>query len=61
MRQAGCFVDVFADKLDASTQNFLEEYALLVGQRKSRRIKTVCKYHIWKNGALRKAAELFYL
>lgn len=61
MRQAGCFVDVFADKLDASTQNFLEEYALLVAQRKGRRIKTVCKYRIWKNGALRKAAELFYL
>lgn len=61
MRQAGNFADVFADKLDVNIHKFLEKYALLVEQSKGKRIRTVCKYRIWKNGILRKAAELFYI
>lgn len=61
MRQAGVFADVFSDMLKADANILLEEYAALAGQGKRKRIKTVCKYRIWKSGALRKAAELFYL
>lgn len=61
MRQAGGLIGVFADRLDVNIQKLLKEYASLVEQSKGKRIRTVCKYRIWKNGALRKAAELFYL
>ena len=61
MRQAGVFADVFSDMLKVDAYILLEEYTALAGQSKRKRMKTVCKYRIWKSGALRKAAELFYL
>jgi len=59
--QSAEFAAIYKDKLKADKLELLTAYGGMSGRTKTKKLKTVIKYRIWKQGAVRVLGQILYL
>lgn len=60
-RQANSFLSLYSDRLTTEQKTLVEAYVSIPQIRKIERLKVLFKYGIWKNGIIRKIAQIMAL
>ena len=57
-RQAESFLSVYKENMPQKSQELIAAYASMPNKKKLKKLQILCKYRIWKNGFIRKVAQV---
>ena len=60
-KQAGCFLALYGERLSEDDFKLIRDYASMPGKSKCGRVRVLFKYGTWKNGLLRRLAQVLFV